>query len=78
MCSMLFAESAVLVHFKSVGIIFLILHGIVVSLLAFAACKCDLNSHIGTSVLILYSLPLAREPGINGVLPIKKDPERYR
>ena len=46
MQSVLVAETAVLVHFKSVGIVFLILLGLVVSLLAFAAHKCDFNSHL--------------------------------
>jgi hypothetical protein len=48
---MLAAEFAVLVHFKSVGVVLLVLHRIVVSLLALAARQCDLNSHFGTSRL---------------------------
>ena len=48
---MLAAEFAVLVHFKSVGVIFLVLGRVVVSLLALAARQCDLNSHFGTSRL---------------------------
>ena len=44
MKSMFTTETAVLVHFKSVGIILLVLHSVVVSLLAFAARKCDSNS----------------------------------
>jgi hypothetical protein len=48
---MLTAETAELFHFKSVGVIFLILDRVVVSLLAFAASECDLYSHIGTSVI---------------------------
>ena len=39
------AETAVLVKFESVGIIFLILHSVIVALFAFAACKSDLYSH---------------------------------
>ena len=43
------AETAVLVHFKSVRVIFLVLHCVVVSLLAFGACQCDSDSHDYTS-----------------------------
>ena len=46
---MLFAELAVLVHFKSVRVVLLVLFGIVVALLALCAGKCYLYSHIGTS-----------------------------
>jgi hypothetical protein len=45
----LFAESAVLVHFKSVGVVLLVFHCVVVALLAFCASECDFNSHNGTS-----------------------------
>ncbi len=49
---MLAAEFAVLVHFKSVGVILFVFLCVVVSLLAFTACECDLNSHFfGTSRL---------------------------
>ncbi len=48
---MLAAEFAVLVHFKSVGVILLVFLCVVVSLLAFAARQCDFNSHFGTSRL---------------------------
>lgn len=46
---MLLAESAILLHLKSVRVILLVLDSVVVSLLAFCACQCDLNSHVGTS-----------------------------
>ena len=49
MQSVLVAETAVLVHLKSVGIVLLVLLGLVVSLLALAAYQGNLNSHIGTS-----------------------------
>ena len=52
MNSMLSAESAVLLHFQTIGIILLVLHGVVVSLLAFAASEGDLYSHFGTSLII--------------------------
>ena len=51
MQSVLAAESAILFHFKSVGIVLFVFLGIVVSLLALGTNECDLISHIGTSVL---------------------------
>jgi hypothetical protein len=45
MQSMLFAEFAVFVHFNPVGVIFFILHGVVISLLAFGALQSYLISH---------------------------------
>ena len=47
---MLSAESAVLLHFETVGVILLVLHGIVVSLLALRASQSDFNAHNGTSL----------------------------
>ncbi len=49
MQSVLTTESAVLVHLKSVRIVFLVFLGVVVSLLALTARQSDLNSHVGTS-----------------------------
>ena len=46
---MLPAEPTVLVHFQSIWIIFLVLHGVVVALLALGAGQGDLDSHNGTS-----------------------------
>lgn len=43
------AETAVFVPLKSVGVVFLVLLCVVVSLLAFAACQGNFDSHIGTS-----------------------------
>ena len=43
---MLAAESAVLVHFKSVGIVFLVFLGVIVSLLADCAGERYLISHM--------------------------------
>ena len=52
---MLMTERAVLVHLKPVGIVSLVLLRVIVSLLAFAAHECDLNSvivfHFGTSYM---------------------------
>ncbi len=45
-------ESAILVHFKSVRIILLVLHGIVVSLLTFRACQGNFYSHFFHPFLI--------------------------
>ena len=44
------AESAVLLHFETVGVILLVLHGVVVSLLALRASQSDFNAHNGTSL----------------------------
>ena len=59
---MLATETAELFHFKSVGVIFLILDRVVVSLLALTASKCDFYSHIGTSVIFCEKsrLPLGK------------------
>ena len=45
MQGMLLAELAVLVHLKTVGIVLLVLHRVVVSLLALCACERYLNAH---------------------------------
>ena len=45
MQSVLSAESAILIHFQSVGAVLLILGCIVISLLAFRACQCNLGLH---------------------------------
>ena len=42
---LLLAESAILFQFDTVGVVFLVLHGVVVSLLAFVASERDLHSH---------------------------------
>ena len=46
---MLAAEAAVLVHFQSVGVVLLVLHGVVVALLALGAGQGNFDSHFGTS-----------------------------
>ena len=47
---MLVAEAAILVQFKTIRIVLLVRHGIVVALLALGASESDLNSHVvGTS-----------------------------
>ena len=49
---MLLAEPAVLVHFKSVRIVFLVLISIVIALFALGACKSNLDSHNYTSKIL--------------------------
>ena len=46
MAGVLLAEAAILVHFETIGIVLLILHGVVVALLALRACKAHLNALI--------------------------------
>jgi hypothetical protein len=48
----LLAESAILLHLETVGVILLVLHRIVVSLLALGASQSDFNAHNGTSLKI--------------------------
>ena len=49
MHSVLAAEAAVLVHLKSVRVVLLVLHGVVVALLALGAGQGNFDSHFGTS-----------------------------
>ena len=56
----LLAESAVLVHLQSVGTVFLVLHCVVVSLLAFCARQSDFNSHFFHPFRIIPSGKAAR------------------
>ena len=50
--SVLSAESAVLLHFETVGVILLVFHGVVVSLLALRTSQSDFYAHNGTSLNI--------------------------
>jgi hypothetical protein len=43
------AELAILLHFKSVGIVLLVFGCVIVSLLAFRAGESDFDAHFGTS-----------------------------
>jgi hypothetical protein len=54
------AESAVLLHFETVRIVLLVLHGVVVSLLALGASQSDFHAHNGTSL----NLPPCITPAI--------------
>jgi hypothetical protein len=49
----LLAETAILVHFQPIGVVFLVFHGVVVALLAIGAGKGNLDSHIRLLLLIL-------------------------
>ena len=49
MHSVLAAEATVLVHFQSVRIVLLVLHGVVVALLTLGASQGNFDSHVGTS-----------------------------
>ena len=43
--SVLAAEATILVELKTIGIVLLVLHCVVVPLLALGASQCDLNAH---------------------------------
>ena len=43
---MLLAESAILLHLETIGVILLVLHGVVVSLLALGTSHSDFHAHI--------------------------------
>ena len=51
------AESAVLLHLETVGVILLVLHGVVVSLLALRASQSDFHAH--KRHLLKYCLPVS-------------------
>ena len=53
------AESAVFLHLETVGVVLLVLHGVVVSLLALRASQSDFHAHNGTSL----NLPPCIAPG---------------
>ena len=55
------AESAVLLHFETVRIVLLVLHGVVVSLLALRASQSDFNAHNGTSLKLPPCITPARK-----------------
>ena len=46
MAGVLLAEAAILAHLKTIGIVLLVLHGIVVALLALRACQRNLDTLI--------------------------------
>ena len=52
MNGVLSAESAILAHLQTIGVIHLFLHSVVVYLRALSASQSDLNAHNGTSLKI--------------------------
>jgi hypothetical protein len=46
------AETAVLVHLKTLGCVFFVLYGVVIALLAFVASQGNLYSHLKRHLLI--------------------------
>ena len=54
MQGVLAAETAILVHLKSVRIILLVFNCVIVALLAFGAGKSDFNSHRISSCKVLF------------------------
>jgi hypothetical protein len=63
------AESAVLLHLEPVRVVLLVLHGVVVSLLAFGTSEGDFNAHYGTS--LFASLYHRGEKDFRGGTPIR-------
>jgi hypothetical protein len=53
----LLAETAILAHFKTVRVVLLVFHGVVVALFALCARHCDSDSHIFPPDSIDGSLP---------------------
>ena len=48
---MLLAETAILLHLKTIGVVLLVLRGVVVALLALGAGQSDFNGHLLTPPL---------------------------
>ena len=57
----LLAESAILLHFETVRVVLLVLHGVVVSLLALRASQSDFHAHNGTSLKLPPCITPARK-----------------
>jgi hypothetical protein len=70
------AESAVLLHFETVGVILLVLHGIVVSLLALGASQSDFHAHNGTSLNLPPCITSAMKNLVCGLLQSPPDAEK--
>jgi hypothetical protein len=60
------AESAVLLHFETVRVVLLVLHGVVVSLLALGASQSDFNAHNGTSLNLPPCITPSRKNLVSG------------
>lgn len=61
--SVLVAEPAELFHFKSVRVVLLVLHRVVVPLLAFGTSKRNLDSHLRHLLVMLDLLPPLSQDG---------------
>jgi hypothetical protein len=75
---MFLAESAILLHFKPIGVVLFVLHGVVVSLLAFGTSESDFNAHYGTSLIAsLYHCGYFRFRGSRSIRPqLKKSAQK--
>ena len=67
------AETAILIHFKSIGIVFLVFLGIVISLLALTANQCYLNSQFRH---LLINLTAAALPPLK-ILPPSNEEHNF-
>ena len=56
-----FAESAILVHLKSVRVILFVFDRVIIALFALCASQSNLYSHDGTSILFLENFCLPHE-----------------
>ena len=82
MNGVLSAELAILVHLKSVRIVFLVFHCVVIALLALSTSECDFYSHNGTSrfteiyfcckIAVNASLSLAKLPHLPSYVARRK------
>ena len=71
------AESAVLLHFETVRVILLVLHGVVVSLLALRASQSDFNAHNGTSLKLPPCITPSRVNLASGQLHFRFGAEKW-
>jgi hypothetical protein len=86
--SVLFAEAAILVHFKPVRVILLVFHCVVVALFTFSASKCYFYSHNGTSRFteIFFAFTLCKSKRLPRFKPLfmpfwkpkRKAPHKYK
>jgi len=63
---MLLAETAVLAELKTIGIVLFVLHGVVISLLAFGAGKNNLDAHCSFLLIMdkIHPKSLSTRPGL--------------
>ena len=79
MKSVFSAETAILVHFKSVGAVLLVFHSVVVALFAFGASECNFYSFTVSSHLrhLHFGIFELRD-GLSGNHPALRPPSAYR